>query len=124
MESKRSSKRLFLFSKDDRLRSKDDFAYLKTDSIKFQSDGMVIFFKQHPLISKKIGISVSAKVGNSVVRNKIKRLIRNYFRLNKANFLNFHYLFVVTKPNPELVESSMRLFVNRLQAKFSKHKVS
>lgn len=33
----------------------------------------------------RLGISVSKKVGNSVVRNRINRLIKESYRLNEAN---------------------------------------
>ncbi len=115
MESKLVKLKTFTFTKADRLRKKEDFAFLKTDSTKFRSDGLIIFFKQHPQLTRKVGISVSAKVGNAVVRNKMKRALREYFRLNKAKFLNYHYLFVVTKPDKELVLSSLQYFIEKLK---------
>jgi ribonuclease P protein component len=35
---------------------------------------------------KRLGITVTKKTGNAVKRNRIKRLIREFFRLNKALF--------------------------------------
>jgi len=35
---------------------------------------------------KRLGITVTKKAGNSVKRNRIKRLLREYFRLNKELF--------------------------------------
>jgi ribonuclease P protein component len=36
--------------------------------------------------TKRLGITVTKKAGNAVKRNRIKRLIREFFRLNKALF--------------------------------------
>ena len=35
----------------------------------------------------KLGLAVSRKVGNAVTRNRIKRLLREYFRTHRAQFL-------------------------------------
>lgn len=46
----------------------------------------------------RVGISVSKKVGNSVVRHRIKRLIRESFRRNLVYWkANYDYVIVVRK---------------------------
>jgi len=43
----------------------------------------------------RVGISVSKKVGKSVVRSRVKRLISEAYRLNKSNFTEGHdFVFV------------------------------
>lgn len=42
---------------------------------------LVLYFIRNNTEYNRLGISVSKKVGNSVVRNRVKRLIREAFRL-------------------------------------------
>jgi ribonuclease P protein component len=48
---------------------------------------------------KRLGITVTKKAGNAVKRNRIKRLIREFFRLNKALFPPGHDAVVMAKRN-------------------------
>lgn len=50
----------------------------------------------------KIGITVSRKVGNSVIRNRIKRLVREFYRLNKSRFVMAHYNIIAKKGAEQL----------------------
>ncbi|MDO5409840.1 MAG: ribonuclease P protein component [Lachnospiraceae bacterium] len=45
----------------------------------------------------RLGISVSKKVGNSVVRHRVKRLIKESFRLNVNRFRNGCDIVVVAR---------------------------
>ncbi len=47
--------------------------------------------------AKRIGISVSKKVGNSVVRHRVKRLIKESYRLNMEKFGEGYDLVVVAR---------------------------
>ena len=115
MENKKSGSFSLEFSKNDRLRSKADFNFLKSDAQRYRGDGIIVYFRKHISESKKIGISVSTKVGNSVVRNRLKREIRTFFRLNKPRFFHLHYIFVVTNADVEKLKKSLDTFLVRLQ---------
>ena len=45
-----------------------------------------MYIRENNIGSNRLGISVSKKVGNSVVRHRITRLIRESFRLNENMF--------------------------------------
>ena len=44
---------------------------------------LVMYLRANSLEYNRLGISVSKKVGNSVVRHRVTRLIREAYRLNK-----------------------------------------
>jgi len=48
---------------------------------------------------KRLGITVTKKTGSAVQRNRIKRLIREFFRLNKNLFPDKHDVIIMAKKN-------------------------
>ena len=47
---------------------------------------LVMYVLENGLDKSRLGISVSKKVGNSVVRHRLTRLIRESYRINKEMF--------------------------------------
>jgi ribonuclease P protein component len=48
---------------------------------------------------KRIGLTVTKKTGNAVKRNKIKRLMREFFRRNKNLFPGKHDVVIMARRN-------------------------
>ena len=59
---------------------------------------LVLYYRKNDLEYNRLGISVSKKVGNSVVRHRLTRLIRESYRLNEAEFENSLDIVVVGRP--------------------------
>ncbi len=60
---------------------------------------LVMYAKKNHEDHNRIGISVSKKVGNSVVRHHLVRVIRECFRLNDNALMTGYDLVVVTRPS-------------------------
>ena len=58
---------------------------------------LVMFIVENNLDRNRIGISVSKKVGNSVIRHRLKRLIKESYRLNETLFKSGFDIVVVAR---------------------------
>ena len=78
-----SPMRFFSFPKENRLRKRSEFVALSNRGKKVHTGAFLAIFETSERGKKRIGITVSKKVGNAVTRNRIKRVTRECFRLNK-----------------------------------------
>ena len=70
----------------DSIRSSRDFQNVYSSGKSYANRYLVMYVLKNELGNCRLGISVSKKVGNSVVRHRLSRLIRESFRLNKSMF--------------------------------------
>ena len=74
------------FKKSERLLKRKDFLIIsRTAEERVKTKNFLILIKKNRQASARLGITVSKKVGNAVVRNRLKRYVREYFRTNKQN---------------------------------------
>ena len=64
---------------------------------------LVMYIKENGLGMNRIGISVSKKVGNSVVRHRVTRLIRESYRLHENVFNSGLDMVIVARPGTSTV---------------------
>lgn len=80
-----------------RLRKSSDFKKTMNRNLKVRTKSYLVFINPNKLDHMRIGISVSKKIGNAVVRVKVRRQIRAFFSI--YNFYNKSYdIVIITKP--------------------------
>ncbi|MCL4127307.1 UNVERIFIED_CONTAM: hypothetical protein GTU68_049286, partial [Idotea baltica] len=101
----------FSFPKSSRILKRSEFLSIKNDSLTLHAKSFVIILKKNPNTnSSRIGITVSKKVDKrAVVRNKVKRKIRELFRLNSYKFKEtFDILIIARKHSVDCDFSEMK----------------
>ncbi len=73
------------------LKKNEDFKRVYKEGRSAAGRYLVLCVKKNELGKNRLGISVSKKVGNSVVRHRIKRLIKEAYRNNEEYFIQFHF---------------------------------
>ena len=74
-----------------------DFQLVYKNGTSFANRYLVMYVLKNQLNRNRIGISVSKKVGNSVVRHHLTRLIRESYRLNEEKFACGYDMIVIVR---------------------------
>jgi ribonuclease P protein component len=71
-------------TKEMRLRRRADYVEVQTAGKKLHGRHVLVLARKRsdPELVGRLGITVTKKVGNAVVRNRIKRLVREWIRLH------------------------------------------
>ena len=70
----------------DSLKKNSDFQYVYKNGKSYANRLLVMYVIENHTEQNRIGISVSKKVGNSVIRHHITRLVRESYRLHEDMF--------------------------------------
>ena len=70
----------------DSLKNNRDFVNVYTSGRSYANKYLVIYTLKNNSDRNRLGISVSKKVGNSVIRHRLKRLIKESYRLHEKMF--------------------------------------
>jgi ribonuclease P protein component len=115
------------FSRDHRLLLPADYKYVFNQPIR-SSDKLITILAKHNNATKqaRLGLAVAKKsVKTAVHRNRIKRLTREYFRLNQNKIACADYVILVRngidkKDNSDIVQSLAKQF-NYLRKKLTQN---
>lgn len=87
----------FLLTKADRILKRREFIALSESGRRIQNEHFIAIFSPNQLGRSRIGITVTRKVGPAVKRNRIKRLVREYFRLNRHHLAGHWDINIIAK---------------------------
>ena len=93
----------FTFPKSLHLRKPAEFAAVYDARVRESRGPLLIYALPNALGHPRIGLSTSRKVGNAVRRNRIRRLLREAFRLMQHDFPAGYDLVVVVRSHDPLM---------------------
>ena len=110
-----------LFPKSARLLNSADFQRVTRSGRKIGGRYFLFFKLETTQASSRIGLTVSRKVGNAVVRNRVKRQLRETFRQLRHRFKDSHDWVVIARPQAGRVQpEALRQDLLKLFSAFTK----
>lgn len=121
------------FEKKFRLLSARDFEELKVGSSSYKKAALIIYYKKNSFNQSRIGLSVPKKIGKSHDRNRLKRLMREFYRQSPYKFLGYDILLVVSwsrnllpqsaEDKEAMLKKNLNEFFNFLSSEFERASV-
>lgn len=123
-ERKGGVKRRYNFSKPERIRRNIEYRRTFEQGVSYRNGIFILTISKNEIGLHRLGISISSsKVPFPSTRNRIKRLVREVFRLNKAKLKNGPYDIVVTLKaapaegiNYSIVEDRLKTLLKKADA--------
>uniref|UniRef100_A0A7C4JQJ8 Ribonuclease P protein component n=1 Tax=Thermodesulfobacterium geofontis TaxID=1295609 RepID=A0A7C4JQJ8_9BACT len=103
-------------SSKERLKKDKEFQVVFREGKKVWIDSiLLIIYKPNDLNYRRLGIIVSKKIKKATQRNRVKRLIREFFRRNKDLFPENCDIIII--PHPSLISLKYRDFAEIVKEK-------
>lgn len=93
------------FTKSDRLRKRREFVDLSRRGKSVSDRYFILSFQPNGRDRSRLGITVTKKVGNAVIRNRLKRIVREFFRHNRSRINGSLDINVIVKQSAAGVSS-------------------
>ena len=94
--------KLFSFPKKKRLISNSQFKAVMARGRRYSDDVLTLYMARNDCEYSRLGVSVGKSRGNAVVRNRLKRLMREAFRQNQEQIpAGFDYVLMISNRWPK-----------------------
>ena len=90
---------MFELPRDEIIKSKRDFSRVYSKGKSFACRDMVIYILDDARLSGKVGFAAGKKLGCAVIRNRVKRLLRETYRLCKKDISRDCAILLVGRKN-------------------------
>ena len=107
-----------MLSKNYRMKKNSQFDYIFKNGKTLKHGKLLMFYSKSKSKTPKIGVVVSKKIGKSVTRNHVKRLIRESIHQNMKSLNNdLNYIFVARQGIECLNFNEINTSINSLVTK-------
>ncbi|MBJ6361689.1 ribonuclease P protein component [Paenibacillus sp. GCM10012307] len=102
-----------------RLRKRQDFNRIYRGGRSFANSQLVIYWSRKPEVEHfRMGVSVSKKLGNAVVRNRMRRVLKEIVRHNKDNIVSqIDFILIARMPSVSMTSKELEKSVLHLLRK-------
>lgn len=90
------------FDRAYRLTGRRRFTEVYEAKVRRESGPLLVYALPNELPHSRIGLSLGRRIGNAVRRNRIKRLLRESFRMNRGAWPDGYDWLVVVRPHEPL----------------------
>lgn len=87
----------------ERFRKRKDFSHIYRRGSRYRGKGFILIYLSNKLQFSRMAVVASKKIGNAVVRNRVKRRFRALFRTNKNLLQESFDLVVITQKSIEKI---------------------
>jgi len=95
------------------LTKRRDFKAVFNEGVSSSSSFLVIYAKPNELSFSRLGLAVSRKIGNAVIRNRIRRLLREAMRACAQDMAK-QYDFIIIARRAS-VEGTLNAFISNIE---------
>jgi ribonuclease P protein component len=107
--------------KEYRLAKREDFNKIYRYGKSVANHQFVLYYLPQPKLEHfRLGVSVSKKIGNAIVRNRLRRMMKEIIRLKKEMMApHFDYILIARKPCAEMDYQAMEKSIYHVVRKAS-----
>jgi ribonuclease P protein component len=109
--------KLHSYPRTHRLSGKEAFASVYDARTRENRGPLTIYAKPNDLRHPRLGLSISRRVGTAPRRNRIKRLLRESFRLMQHDFPRGYDWIIVARPHEPLMLADYQKILSALMVK-------
>jgi ribonuclease P protein component len=110
-------KRRYTFSKDKRVGGREEFSAVFDAKVRQSRGPLTAYAIPTEKPSPRLGLSVSRRVGTAPRRNRIKRMLREAFRLMQHDFPRAYDIVIVVRPHEPLMLAEYQRMLTSLLVK-------
>ena len=92
------------FPKAARVSRRGDYLAIQRGGRRWRSSSFVVIQRTSPTGRTRLGVTVSRRIGNAVIRNRVKRLVREVFRTSRRDFTPARDIVVIARAGADKLE--------------------
>jgi ribonuclease P protein component len=112
-----ADKRRYTFRKEQRVRGREEFSAVFDAKVRLSRGPLTAYALPTTGKSPRLGLSVSRRVGTAPRRNRIKRKLREAFRLMRHDFPRAYDIVIVVRPHEPLMLAEYQRMLTSLMIK-------